>query len=151
DDENTPTSASGSATVSLTNATPTISVTKTASPLTQNERSDERRVGNTGHHGSGSTDPVTLTGLTDNVYGNLNGQGTCATGGVIASGADYTCTFTGAFNGNAGASQTDTVTASAKDDENTPTSASGSATVSLTNATPTISVTKTASPLTQTE
>src|SRR5206468_3248226 len=90
--------------------------------------------------------PVTLTALTDHVYGNLNGSDGCAVSQTIASCADYTCTFTGSFTGIAGASQTDTVTATAKDDDNTSTSANASATVTLDDAAPTISVTKTAVP-----
>lgn len=31
-----------------------------------------------------SVESVTLTGLSDDVHGNLNGQGTCVTGGAIA-------------------------------------------------------------------
>ena len=34
-----------------------------------------------------------LTSLVDSAFGNLNGQGTCATGGTIAGGATYTCSF----------------------------------------------------------
>src|SRR5207247_2350508 len=80
------------------------------------------------------------------VYGNLNGKGTCATGGTINPGDTYACSFTGAVSGNAGASQTDTVTAQAKDDENTPASDTGSATVTVSNVAPLIKVTKVASP-----
>ncbi len=38
---------------------------------------------------------VTLTSLVDNVFGNLNGQGTCSTGGTIAANSTYTCHFSG--------------------------------------------------------
>jgi hypothetical protein len=54
----------------------------------------------------GFTDNSVLT-LTDSVYGNLNGKGSCA----LPAALPYSCTFTGAFNGVAGATQTNTVSA----------------------------------------
>jgi hypothetical protein len=54
----------------------------------------------------GFQDNSVLT-LTDSVYGNLNGKGTCVTPAPLP----YSCTFTGAFNGVAGATQTNTVNA----------------------------------------
>lgn len=75
--------------------------------------------------------PVTLSTLTDSVYGNLNGRGTCDTGGSIAVGGTYTCQFTGRFTGTAGASETDRVTASVSDGDTT-TTGSDTATVHLT-------------------
>ena len=36
---------------------------------------------------------VTLTSLDDNVFGNLDGEGTCSTGGIIAANSTYTCHF----------------------------------------------------------
>jgi hypothetical protein len=56
--------------------------------------------------GSFVDDNSVLT-LTDSVYGNLNGKGTC----VTPSPLPYSCSFTGAFNGAAGAIQTNTVNA----------------------------------------
>ena len=43
---------------------------------------------------SGTTDPVTITSLTDDVHGDLNGQGTCAVPQTIQPGDTYTCAFT---------------------------------------------------------
>jgi uncharacterized repeat protein (TIGR01451 family) len=84
-------------------------VTKTASPTSRPAPGGDFtftvEVENTG------TTSATLTTLTDSIYGNLNGQGTCATGGTIASGATYTCAFSGTFTGAAGDSETDVVTA----------------------------------------
>ena len=42
---------------------------------------------------------------------------------AIAVGGSYSCSFTGTFTGNAGASQTDVVTATARDDEGNPATA----------------------------
>ena len=81
-----------------------------------------------------STESVTLTSLVDNVYGDLNGKGNCATGGTIAAGASFSCSFVGSFTGNAGASETDTVSATVTDANGATASASGSATVTITPA-----------------
>ena len=77
---------------------------------------------------------ATLTSLTDDVYGDLAGQGTCATDVGIAAGATYTCTYTGTYTGTAGSSRTDTVTATTTDAVERTATASGSATVALTAA-----------------
>ena len=61
---------------------------------------------------TGETD-LLLTSLVDDVYGDLNGQGTCAVGATMVQGDDYTCTFSGPFDGAPGDTQTDTVTAQA--------------------------------------
>src|SRR6185312_580425 len=92
DDENNDTSNTGSATVTVDNVNPSISVTKTASPTSVPEPSGTITYTVTVTNNSVSSDPVTLTSLNDSVYGDLNGKGTCVTGGAIASGASYTCT-----------------------------------------------------------
>jgi uncharacterized repeat protein (TIGR01451 family) len=88
---------------------PDTAVTKTASPTSQPAPGGvftfTVTVTNNG------TAPATLTSLTDSVYGDLNGQGTCATGGTVLAGDTYTCAFQGTFNGFAGDSETDTVVA----------------------------------------
>jgi uncharacterized repeat protein (TIGR01451 family) len=101
-----------------------------------------------------SSEALTLTSLTDNVYGNLNGKGTCGLGATLAaSGGTYTCAFTGNFTGVAGASQTDTVTPVGTDSFGQTATATAQATVTLTPAgtppgppVPSIAVTKTPSP-----
>src|SRR4029079_8668454 len=127
------------------NVNPTIEVTKTALPTNVNEPSGSVTLTVKVKNTSVSSDPVTLTSLNDSVYGDLNGTGTCATGGSpIASGATYTCSFTKTVSGKAGPTPTKTVTAHAKDDENNDTSNTGSATVTVDDVAPTIDVTKTA-------
>jgi hypothetical protein len=81
---------------------------------------------------------VTITGLSDNVYGNIATRpgSTCGAliGTVLAPGATSApCTFTGTFTGVAGASQTDTVTVTGSN-LGTPVTASAIATVTLTKA-----------------
>ena len=57
--------------------------------------------------------PLRLDSLTDDAFGNLNGQGTCSLPQTIAAGASYTCSFTGRVNGSVGAVHVNTVTATA--------------------------------------
>ena len=113
-----------------TPAEPSLTVTKTAMPTSRPAPGGSFTFTVTAHNTS--TEAVTLTSLTDNVYGDLNGDGTCATGGTIAAGASYSCSFSGEFLGKAGASQTDTVTAVVTDSSSQTATASGSATVTLT-------------------
>lgn len=117
-----------------THAAPSITVSKTADPTSRPAPGGSFKFTVTVHNTS--AEAVTLTSLTDNVYGDLNGKGTCATGSTIAAGKTYTCTFSGQFHGKAGASQTDTVTAVATDSSHQTATASGSAKVTLTKGAP---------------
>jgi len=98
-----------SAIVTNTHAAPDISVTKTANPTHVPETGGDVTftfvVTNVG-----AVD-VTLTSLTDNVFSNLNGQGTCVTGGLIPVGNSYTCAVTYWLSGSAATPHTNTVTA----------------------------------------
>ena len=147
DDDNAPVSETGSATVSITDAASAgITVTKTADPTSLGEPGGDFTFSVNVHNDS-SVDTVTLESLTDDLYGDLAGLGTCSVPQTIAPGSDYSCSFTGSFLGSSGDSQTDTVTASGTDDDNAPVSETGSATVSITDAASAgITVTKTADP-----
>jgi hypothetical protein len=80
-----------------------------------------------------SPEPITTTSLVDNIYGDLNGRGSCAIGVVLAAnGGQYSCAFDGDFRGKAGDSQTDTVTVVAVNSHNISVTAKASATVTLT-------------------
>lgn len=81
-----------------------------------------------------SPEDVTLSTLTDSVYGDLNGRGSCTTGATIAPSASYTCSFTGKFTGQAGDSETDVVTATVTDATSQTASDSDNATVTITKA-----------------
>jgi len=137
------------AVVTITAATPTITSTKVANPTTMAEPGGSFTftftVTNTG------PEPVTVTALVDDVYGDLNGRGTCAIGAVLARNASYTCTFSGNFFGNAGAAQTDTITVTARDNAGTTVTSQSRATVSLTDAPPTITLTKSPDPVSRPE
>ncbi|WP_420713973.1 DUF7507 domain-containing protein [Arthrobacter sp. H14-L1] len=134
---------SASATVTITApapTTPSITVSKSASPTSLPAPGGAftytATVANTG------TTDVTLTTLTDSISGNLNGQGTCASGGTIAAGASYSCRFTRTFTGAAGASETDTASATVAGAGGTTATGSASATVTITAPAPTTGVLK---------
>ncbi len=145
DAEGTTATDTDDATVLLTDVPPTIDIVKTATPLSRPAPGGAFTftavVTNT------SFEPVTITSLVDNIYGSLNGQGTCAIGAVLApSGGTYTCSFTGPFTGAAGDAQTDVITVIAVDGDGTTVTDSDDATVSL-SAAPTIRVDKIGRPL----
>ncbi|MCA1683736.1 MAG: hypothetical protein LC708_01210, partial [Actinobacteria bacterium] len=89
--------------VVVTAVVASITVTKTADPLTRPEPGGTFTFGvvvtNTG------PTPVTLTALTDDVYGNLAGRGSCAVGAVLdPNGGTHVCSFPGDFTGASGSS-----------------------------------------------
>ena len=146
DDEGTEVSDSDDATVRLTDVKPTIEVTKSAAQLTRPEPGGDFTfnvlVTNT------SAEAVTITALSDDIYGNLDGEGSCDIGAVLAAnGGTYACAFSGEFLGNAGDFQTDVVTATAVDDDGSSATDDDDATVSLTDVRPTVQVIKTADPV----
>jgi hypothetical protein len=85
-----------------------------------------------------SIEPVTVTGLTDDIYGGLATRPSSTCGAVIgitlAAGASTSCSFTGVFTGAAGASQTDVVTVIVVDDEGSVATDTDDATVTITAA-----------------
>jgi len=149
DDNGLQASDSSSATVTLTDVLPTISLTQSAHPTGLPEPGGivtfTVQVTNTG------AEAVTLTGLADDIHGNLNGKGNCALTQSMASGAAYGCSFTAPVFGQAGLQKTDTVTATAKDDENNSITLAGSATVTISNVPSSISIGLSATPAAVTE
>ena len=145
DDDGNNVSDSDDATVTITDVAAAIQVTKTADPTSLPEPG-----GNAGFDveikNLSSVDSVTITSLTDDIYGNLDGKGTCDVPQAIGPGGSYSCEFTGAVSGNAGSSHTDVVTASGTDDDGKQVSDSDDAVVTLTNVPSSIAVTKSASP-----
>jgi hypothetical protein len=137
------------ATVTLTGVPPTVDITKTPSPSSLPEPGGQFTfnfvVTNT------SNETVTITQLTDDVYGDLNGRGTCATGAVLAPGAQYRCAFTATFTGPPGATQTDTVTVVVVDDNGEQATDTDNAVITITDVPPVIVVQKTATPLVRNE
>ncbi len=124
DDEKTEASNFDNATVTLTDVPPQVTVVKTANP-TEIFSGEVVQFSIVVHNAS--AEAVTLTSLTDSIYGNLNGVGTCATGGVIPAGGDYECAFSAVVN----ATETDVVTASVVDNDGSTDSDNDDATVTV--------------------
>ncbi len=144
DDDNTPATDDDDATVSFTDVAPAIEILKTASPTHVPETGGEVtftfQVNNTG------AEDVTLTSLTDTVFGDLDGKGTCVLPQTILIGQSYSCTYAVTLAADDLAAHTNVVTASAVDDDNTPATDDDDATVSFDDVSPLIQVTKTANP-----
>lgn len=121
----------------FTNEKLSINVTKNANPSTVAEPGGNInftvKVDNT------SSVSVQLSSLTDDVYGDLNGKGSCLIPQSIAGGGYYECSFAGNVLGDVGSTHKDTVTAVASG-----ASDYDDATVTIVNVDPTISVLKTA-------
>jgi hypothetical protein len=126
---------------------PSISVVKTATRATVKETGDtvtyDVVVTNN------STIPVTLTSLIDDKFGDLDGQGTCNSGGnpygSIAAAGTYSCSFKGTVGASeAGQTHINEVEASVTSDGG-PVSAKDTAKVTYSDVSPDISVVKSAS------
>ncbi len=91
-----------------------------------------------------SAEVVTLTSLIDSVFGDLDGQGTCAVGETIEPGATYTCTFTG-FVRQSGSepAHVNVVTAHATDNENNDLTGRDDETIPFDRTPPAVEITKT--------
>ena len=137
-------SASDDAIVAFNDVLPDITVTKTANPTSVSELGGN--VEFTVVVTNASAEPVTLTSLTDSVFGNLNGKGTCVTGGSIAGGGSYTCSFSETIDGEPSTPHVDSVTAVASDNDGNNDTATDYASVTFTDVLPAITVTKTANP-----
>jgi uncharacterized repeat protein (TIGR01451 family) len=146
DDDGNPVSDDDDATVTITNLPSSIVVTKSATPTSLPEPGGNAtfdvKIENTS-----AVDSVTISSLTDDVYGNLDGKGTCDVPQTLAPSASYDCSFSGAVSGNAGSAHKDIVTASGTDDDGNPVSDEDDATVTITNVPSSIAVTKSASPV----
>ena len=132
DDEGHTISDAGSATVTITDVPSSLAVTKTVTPSVVAAGGSvifTVRVTNIS-----AVDSVTVTSLTDTVYGNLDGQGSCTAGQTLSPGDAYECSFGATISGTAGTSETSTVTAAGIDDDGNSVSGSGSATVTITTA-----------------
>ena len=132
DDEGHTISGAGSATVNITDVPSSIAVSKTATPSVVAAGGSVTftvRVTNIS-----AVDSVTVTSLTDTVYGNLDGQGSCSAGQTLSPGDAYECSFGATISGTAGTSETSTATVEGIDDDGNSVSGSGTATVTITTA-----------------
>ncbi len=144
DDDGNNAQGQASATVTINDVLPAVTVSKSASPDNVDEPGGNvtfnAQVQNTG------AETITLNTLIDNIHGDLNGQGNCSVPQTIAVNASYSCSFTVMVNGNAGDTETDTITASVSDDDGNNAQGQASATVTINDVLPTITVSKSASP-----
>jgi hypothetical protein len=132
------------ATVTIINKMPAISVDKTANPTSVNEPGGNVTFTVTITNNSVSSDPVTLTSLSDSIYGTLGGDADCKVETILASGANCSFEFTAYVAGYPGYAETDTVTVVGKDDEENTASAQNSATVDVKDVKSSIELIKTA-------
>jgi uncharacterized repeat protein (TIGR01451 family) len=153
DEDERPVTANDSADVGITDVAPSITVTKTADPVTLPEPGGPVEFTVEVKNNSVSSDPVTITSLVDDPDGpgpaqpvDLDGLGSCDVPQTIQPGATYTCTFTRTVTGNAGDQKTDVVTASGHDNDENPVSDDDDATVTLTDVASSLALEKTASP-----
>ncbi len=128
---------------------PDIAVTKTANPTSVPESGGDIEF--TFVVTNNSTEPFILNSLTDNKFGDLDGQGTCDVPQTIAAGANYTCKITQTLSGQAGTSHVNEVTAAGVDEQGNPDSATDDATVTFTDVAPTVDLTKAVTPSTLAE
>jgi len=123
-------SASDSAMVMFTDVTVFIDLIKTASP------------GSVPETGANVTfdfvvenmrdEAITLRSLTDNAFGDLNGEGTCATGGTISAKGNYACSVTRFVSGIGQSQHTNRAIAVADDNDGNTDAADDTATVVFT-------------------
>jgi SdrD B-like domain/Domain of unknown function DUF11 len=147
DDDQNEVSDDDDATVTIGDVASSIDVTKTPSVETVLEPGDTVTftvvVTNTS-----PVDTVTIDSLVDDIYGDLDGQGTCSLGEggiVLEPGEDYTCAFDGPVEGQPGYLHVNTVTAEGYDDDDNPVSDEDDAEVEVLDVPSSIEVTKTAS------
>jgi hypothetical protein len=133
DDAGTSVADDDDATIALTDVPPTITVSKEALPDEQVAPGGLFTFGVTVT--STSAEPVTVTAIVDDAYGNVADQtgSSCAAllGATLAAGEERTCTFTGEHTGAVGATHTNVVTVTVTDDEGTVGTAQDDATVRL--------------------
>ncbi len=148
DDDGNTDSDSDDETVTFTDVLPTIHVEKDAGSFAVDEPG--ATVTYTVTVENTSDEAVWLVSLSDNKFGDLDGQGDCVADGTVKidAGDTYSCTFDAFVGGDAGDTHVNTVTATARDDEQNPAFDSDDATVNIVNVDPQIVVTKTADPTT---
>jgi uncharacterized repeat protein (TIGR01451 family) len=137
-------SDSDPATVNFTDILPEIMVVKDADPVVVPETGGNVSYSVTVYNMV--NEALTLTSLTDDIYGDLDGQGDCSVPQALPIGGSYSCSFSAWVSGPAGASLTDWVTAWASDNDGNSIDATDDATVTMSDVVPSIVVDKTATP-----
>jgi hypothetical protein len=146
DDNGNDISGSDDATVGIIDVLPAISVVKTATPTSVKEGAGELVTFMVVVNNDSVADALTLTSLTDDIHGDLNGRGDCSVTQSIALNGRYSCSFTAVVDGPAFSSETDTVTAVGEDNEGNEVMDTDSATVTILDDVAMIELIKTANP-----
>jgi cysteine-rich repeat protein len=134
-------SDSDDSTVIVADVLPDITVEKSASPTSVPESGDD--VTFTVTVTNNAAEDVTLDSLSDDVFGDLNGKGSCSVPqSLAASGGSYTCSFTEFVSGDYGNDHVDTVTAVASDDDGNSDTETDSATVVFTDVPSSMTISK---------
>ncbi len=140
DDDGTPVSDSASATVTITNDPSSIDVSKTASRASVPESGANVTFTFTVTNTSFS-DTVTINSISDDVFGDLNGQGDCVTPGDLAPrGGSWSCSVTEWIGGAPDDEHTNVFTASGVDDDGENVQGNASATVNYDDVPPAATV-----------
>lgn len=147
DSDGIPVSGSASATVTIADVVPDITIIKMASPTSVPETGGNVTFTFTVTNNS-TVEAVTLTSLTDTVFGNLNGQGDCVVPQTIAAGGTYSCSVVKLVSGQAGINHYNVVTATGQDNEGNTDTATDDETITVIDVPPTVTLTKGASPAT---
>lgn len=136
------------ATVDFIDVLPEIGVVKTADPTLVDETGEDVTYSVTVTNYS--DEALTLNWLIDDIYGDLDGNGTCAVPQTLSPyldpGYQYSCTFTEFVSGPAGEDVVDWVEANASDNDGNEQTVSDDATVTVQDVEPNIQVEKTADP-----
>ena len=149
DDDANSASDDDDATVTFSNIDPSVTVTKTASPVVVPESGGPVTFTVVVTNDS-PFEPVTITDLVDDRFGDLLGSDAGLTGGATATscndavqapivpGGTFACTIDASLAGNAGSSHTNTVTATAVDADtgSTPATDDDDATVTFSDVAP---------------
>jgi len=143
DDEGNVVQDDDSATVTVDDVLPVITVVKSANPNAVQEPGGDVAFTVIVTNDSVTTDPVTLTDLVDNVHGDLDGQGNCAVPQTLLPGGSYSCTFTAFVAGDAGDTEVDTITATVRDNEGNNVDGADTASVVINDTAPLLRVRKT--------
>jgi hypothetical protein len=141
-------SGTDDATVTINDLQPAISVDKDADYTAVVEGSQTLVTFTVTVNNDSPGDALTITSLTDSVYGDLSGKGNCSVPQTIPlGGGPYTCSFTAVVDGQAVQDVTNVVTAVGQDDEGNQVSATDDHTIMILDSPATITLTKTADPI----
>jgi uncharacterized repeat protein (TIGR01451 family) len=143
DDDGGSDTATDIARVGFDDIPPEISIVKTADPGTVPETGGD--VTFTVEVTNDGDVAITLTSLTDDQFGDLDGKGDCSVPQSLAPAATYTCSFVENLTGTAGDSHINLATATGSDEDGNQVSVSDDAEVNFEDVLPSINVTKTPS------